>query len=184
MPTLSVHLFRSPGELHAGARPVLRAPGVRYVVELPAGGRLRHAMPLDVQRSQGRYGPGKHIAPGALSRSLIGPTCERAHQADFRRELRPITMPTAEVAISLARCPLSDRCRAAGRAALGRCEPLGTDPGRQKRHSRWQSHPANAHTHARGHVSSPRPDLPRVVGQRARPAGGRACTCSPGSNPG
>jgi len=40
-------------------------------------------------------------------------------------ELRPITVPTAELAISLARCPLSGRCRAAGRAALGRCEPLG-----------------------------------------------------------
>src|SRR5262249_50971998 len=71
--TLSVHLFLSPGELHVGARPVPRAPGVGYAVELPAGGRLRHARPLDVQRSQGRYGPRKHIAPGALSRSLIGP---------------------------------------------------------------------------------------------------------------
>src|SRR5215475_5651796 len=76
--TLSVHLFLSPGELHVGARPVPRAPGVRDVVELPAGGRLRHAMPLDVQRSQGRYGPRKHSAPGAPSRSPIGPACERA----------------------------------------------------------------------------------------------------------
>jgi hypothetical protein len=42
-------------------------------------------MPLDVQRSQGRYGPRKHIAPGALSRSLIGPDRERADQADLRR---------------------------------------------------------------------------------------------------
>jgi len=30
-------------------------------------------------------------------------------------ELRPITVPTAELAIPLARCPLSDRCRAAAK---------------------------------------------------------------------
>jgi len=37
--------------------------------------------------SEARVGtvPGKHSAPGALSRSLIGPARERAHQADRRR---------------------------------------------------------------------------------------------------
>jgi len=58
------------------------------------------------------------ILPGALSRSLIGPTCARATKQIAAAELRPVTVPTAALAMSLGRCPFSDRCRAAGRGSL------------------------------------------------------------------
>src|SRR5262249_15149313 len=72
--------------------------------------------PLDVQRIQGRYGPRKHIAPGALSRGLIGPTCERAHQADLRCRLCDADSRSYPVAMGGWRSLLSGAEMTPGRA--------------------------------------------------------------------
>ena len=51
--TLRLHLVPGPGERHAGARPVLRTPGVRDVIELPAADGSVIRCPL--MSSEARY---------------------------------------------------------------------------------------------------------------------------------